>query len=151
MKALISYTLFIPLVIYLIIFAFNKELWTTTGSVNIFWIYQFENIPIVLWVTIFFTLYILLVWLLLKFSNIFSYFQTKKLEGQVDKLKAELHDGQETVINHIATSMGEILADFKKETHEMITKLKSENEKYMTQTTYDIKYIKDKMDTWEKE
>jgi cytochrome c-type biogenesis protein CcmH/NrfF len=151
MKSLISYTLFLPLLAYLAVFATNRPLWTLTGNVNLFWIYSIENIPIVLLISIFFALYIILVWLLLQFSNIFAYFKTKKLEGQVDKLKAELHDGQESLVNQIAKSMAEIMWDFRKETNDMITKLKSENEKYMTQTGYDIRSIKDKMEKWEKE
>ena len=110
-----------------------------------------ENIPIVLFVTIFFTLYIILVWMLLQFSNIFTYFKTKKLEGQVDKLKAELHDGQWNLVEQISKSFEEMFSIFKKESTDMIKSLRSENEKYITQTQYDIKAIKDKMEKWEKE
>lgn len=151
MKSLISYTLFLPLLGYLIIFAFNSPLWTETWSISFFWVYKMENIPIVLFVTIFFTLYIILVWMLLQFSNIFTYFKTKKLEGQVDKLKAELHDGQWNLVEQISKSFEEMFGIFKKESTDMIKSLRSENEKYITQTQYDIKAIKDKMEKWEKE
>lgn len=151
MKSLISFTLFLPLLWYLIIFAINRPLWTLNGNVSFLWMYNIDAIPVVLVISIFFSIYIIIVWLLLQFSNIFTQFKTKKLEGQVDKLKAELLDGQWSLVDQITKSFEEMFDVFKKESTDMMKTLRSENEKYITQTQYDIKAIKDKMEKWEKE
>jgi hypothetical protein len=92
--------LFIPALIYLALLVINLDIFKTTTEINFFWLTAF-NIPVVIFVSIFFILYILLLWVGFNFSNLFTNMKTKKLEKEVFDLKSKLLNKQGELIKNI--------------------------------------------------
>jgi hypothetical protein len=74
--------------------ALNPTTLFITGSLSIPFILDMRDIPVIAWGTVFFSLYIIIIWILLKFSSFFSNIKKQKLESEINKLKANIHDGQ---------------------------------------------------------
>jgi hypothetical protein len=109
-----------------------------------------KQVPILAYTVVFFASYIIIIWLLLKFSDIFSNIQKSKLENEVNRLKANLQDGQGNILNDIKTEFWKILEKSQTETKQTIDIFKKENEKIISQLNYEIKGLKDKIDTMKK-
>jgi hypothetical protein len=71
-----------PALLYMIIVFMNTSLLFLKQEVNILWIYKAE-IPVIAYITIFFILYIILIWIVLTSTNIFSSYKNKKLEKEI--------------------------------------------------------------------
>jgi hypothetical protein len=71
-----------PALLYMIIVFMNTSLLFLKQEVNILWIYKAE-IPVIAYITIFFILYIILFWIVLTSTNIFSSYKNKKLEKEI--------------------------------------------------------------------
>jgi hypothetical protein len=91
---------FIPALIYLALLVINLGIFKTATEINFFWLTSF-NIPVVIFVSIFFILYILLLWIGFNFSNLFTDMKTKKLEKEVFDLKSKLLNKQGDLIKNI--------------------------------------------------
>jgi hypothetical protein len=101
MKKFIPYIFFFPLFFYLLIIILNTDLLVSKSDINIFWIFHIKEFPFISLTTIFFSLYIIIIWGLLKFSDIFSHIKNKKLEDELNKTKAKLQEGQEGIFQEI--------------------------------------------------
>ncbi len=101
MKKIISYIFFLPLFFFLLIIILNTDLLTLKSDINIFWIFHIQNFPFLSTTTIFFSLYIIVIWGLLKFSDIFSHIKNKKLEDELNKIKVKMQTGQENIFQEI--------------------------------------------------
>jgi hypothetical protein len=146
MKKLISFFFFIPLFIYLFIALLNPTILFQTSDISLFWFFQIKQVPILAYTVVFFASYIVIIWLLLKFSDIFSNIQKSKLENEVNRLKANLQDGQGNILNDIKTEFWKILEKSQIETKQTIDIFKKENEKIISQLNYEIKGLKEKVD-----
>ncbi len=146
MKKLISLLFFIPLFVYLFIALLNPTILFQTSDIHLFWFFEMKQIPILAYTVVFFASYIIIIWLLLKFSDIFSNIQKSKLENEVNRLKANLQDGQGNILNDIKTEFWKILEKSQTETKQTIDILKKENEKIISQLNYEIKGLKEKVD-----
>ncbi len=101
----------------------------------------------IIWdISIFFVLYLLIIWLWLKFSDIFNNFKDKKHEKIINKLKAELQDKEPELISNMENKFINIIEDFKEENSKNIKILKKENDKILSNLEYDIGIIKEKID-----
>ena len=94
MQRFISILFFLPLCIFLGILAINPTTLFLKGSISLPFIFELTDIPVIAWGTVFFSLYIIMIWILLKFSNLFSNIKKQKLETEINRLKANIHDGQ---------------------------------------------------------
>lgn len=146
MKRFISSIFFLPLLIILAIIFLNMDIISIKSDLSIFWIFHLKDIPIVALLTGFFSLYIIIIWILLKFSDIFSFIEKKKMGNEINKLKAELQDKQGELLEKITEDFQKILESFKEENEKTLKTLKWENERTLTQMDYDVKIIKEKLD-----
>ena len=103
------------------------------------------NIPVVIFVSIFFILYILLLWVGFNFSILFTNIKTKKLEKEVFDLKSKLLNKQGDLIKNIEEKFDIKLWEFKKEADKKLELTKKETEKVVSNMSYDFKDIQDKL------
>ncbi|MDQ7010053.1 MAG: hypothetical protein Q9M94_07220 [Candidatus Gracilibacteria bacterium] len=143
MKNILNIILLFPLLIYVIILLANSELLNTKGEVNLFFT-SFE-INIVTFISLFFVLYILIIYGIFKFSNFFVSHKNKNLSEEVNKLKAEMQDREPKLLENIEKKFSEILEKSNNQNKQNIDILKKENEKVITNLTYDLKIIKEKV------
>ena len=148
MKNILNLILLLPLLIYVIILLANSKLLSTKAEINLFFT-SFE-INIVTFISIFFVLYILMIYLIFKFSNFFVSHKNKNLSEEVNKLKAEMQDREPKFLENIENKFSEILEKSAKENKQNIDILKKENEKVVTNLTYDLKIIKEKVENLNK-
>jgi hypothetical protein len=136
--------LFIPAFLYLILLVINLGIFKTTTEINFFWLTSF-NIPVVIFVSIFFILYILLLWVGFNFSNLFTNIKTKKLEKEVFDLKSKLLNKQGELLKNIENQFEEVLLKFKTDSDKKLDLYKKENDKIVSNITYEMKTLGDKI------
>ncbi|NUJ97249.1 hypothetical protein HGA92_00500 [Candidatus Gracilibacteria bacterium] len=134
MKKLIPYIFFFPLFFYLLIIILNTDLLVSKSDINIFWIFHIREFPFISLTTLFFSLYIIIIWGLLKFSDIFFHIKNKKLEEELNKTKAKLQEGQEANFQVVIESI-------QKENKQAQEK----NEIILSQIKEELKIIKEKL------
>ena len=144
MKNILNLILLLPLLIYVIILFTNNQLLSTIAEINLFFT-SFE-INIVTFISIFFVLYILVIYWIFKFSNFFVSHKNKNLSDEVNNLKAEMQDREPKLLENIEKKFEEILEKANSKHKESIEILKKENEKVITNLTYDLKIIKEKVE-----
>jgi len=141
MKAL----LLIPALAYLALIVLNLDIFKASTEINFFWLYSFE-IPVVIFISIFFILYIILIWFGFNISNYFTGYKNKKLEKEVIDLKGKLLSKQWELISNIESHFEKILEKFKTEADKKLEQYKKENEKIVSNMQYDFDAIKGKID-----
>jgi hypothetical protein len=83
--------LLLPAFIYISIAFTNIDLLSKTETINIYWLYDL-NIPILLFSVIFFILYVVVIWVFLNFSDLFSDYKKNKSDKEILELKSKLQD-----------------------------------------------------------
>ena len=83
---------------------------------------------------------------LFKFSNFFVAHKNKNLNNEVNELKAEMQDREPKLLEAIEKKFSEILEKAQADNKQNIDILKKENEKVVTNLTYDLKMIKEKIE-----
>ena len=137
--------LLLPAFIYISIAFTNIDLLSKTETINIYWLYDL-NIPILLFSVIFFILYVVVIWVFLNFSDLFSVYKKNKSDKEILELKSKLQDWQSELIDSINNNFKQILEETKKENEVLLLKHKKENEKILSNLEYDIESIKEKID-----
>lgn len=143
MKNILNLILLLPLLLYVIILFINSKLLGTTAEVNL--LFTSFEINIVTFISIFFVLYILILYSIFKFSNFFVSHKNSNLRNEVNKLKADMQDREPKLLENIEKKFEEILEKANSKHKESIEILKKENEKVITNLTYDLKIIKEKL------
>jgi len=136
--------LFLPALAYLGLLVLNLDIFKASTEINFFWITSFQ-IPVVIFISIFFILYILILWLGFNFSNVFTNIKTKRLEKEVFDLKSKLLSKQWDLIKNIEDKFDSKLGEFKKEADKKLELTKKETEKVVSNVQYDFKDIQDKL------
>jgi len=121
MKSALNLVLLLPLLLYVILLLINREALATNFDINIFWLFSLNTSVIVI-ISFFFIGYLALLWLVFKFSNVFSKHKNKKLKKEISDLKAKLADGQAELIEKIT-------AELKAENDKKLELYKKENSK----------------------
>lgn len=145
MRSLLNVFLFVPMIIYIAFLAMNWDLLGMRGDANFFFLASIKQAPILAFTIIFFCLYVLLIWLLLKFSNLFTEVKTARLGNKVDHLKAELYDKQDKIINNIKKEFEGTLKKIKEDNDKKLEATKKETEKISSNLEYELKKIQDLM------
>ena len=145
MKNILNILILIPLLIYILLLLINKDLLLTTQEVNVFWIYK-TDIQLILYITIFFVLYFIVLWSLFKFSNFFADHKNKKQEEEILTLKAKLADQTPELIEWIQKILDEKLKEFKDEANKKLELTKKETQKVLWNLEYEIKTLKEKIE-----
>lgn len=137
--------LLIPALAFLLLLLINLSIFSASTEINFFWITTFQ-LPVVIFTTIFFVLYILLIWLGFNFKWAFSDMRAKKLEKEVYELKSQLLNKQGDLIQNIENKFDTKISDLKTEADKKLDLYKKENEKVVTNVQYDFKTLWDKID-----
>jgi len=144
MKNIFNIILFLPLFLYFWFLLINSKLLTQTTKVSLF--FSSFEINIILFISIFFVSYILIIYFILKFTNFFVSNKNKNLTEEINKLKAEMQDREPKLLEKIENKFEEILQKANEKNKENIEVLKKENEKILTNLNYDLKMIKEKIE-----
>jgi len=137
--------LLLPALLYLALILLNLQIFKEMTQINFFWIYTFD-VPLVIFISIFFILYILLIWFGFSISGFFSGYKTNKLEKEVFGLKSKLLNKQWDLIKNIEKHFEKTLESFKTEADKKLELYKKENEKIVSNMKYDFEAIKTKID-----
>ena len=145
MKSILNIILLSPVLVYVVLLLINSELLSEKTTVNLFWLAEVE-LPLITLISVFFVGYIMILYSLFKFSNFFVAHKNKNLNNEVNELKAEMQDREPKLLEAIEKKFWEILEKSKAENKQNIDILKKENEKVVTNLTYDLKMIKEKIE-----
>ncbi len=137
--------LLLPIIIYMIVIFFNKDVLLFQQEVS-YILWKTPEVPVVALITIFFVLYILFLWFIFKFTNFFSHHKSKKLEKEVWGLKSKLLDGQSSLIKDIEKSFDKTLVKFIENSNKKMEAYKKENDKVVSNLELQIKGLKEKID-----
>ncbi|MBS9775187.1 hypothetical protein KGV52_00575 [Candidatus Gracilibacteria bacterium] len=88
------FLLLLPLLVYVGLAFFNMEVLTQNATVSVFGFAQFE-VAIVLYLSLFFVIYLVLVFLIMDTLNVFANRKVRMLEKEVFELKSKLYDERE--------------------------------------------------------
>lgn len=136
--------LFLPAFAYLALLVLNLDIFKASTEINFFWLASF-NIPVVISVSIFFILYIILIWIWFSFGNVFTNMKTKRLEKEVFDLKSKLLNKQGELLKNIENHFDGVLEKYKSESDKKLELYKKENEKVVSNMQYDFKSLWDKL------
>lgn len=145
MKSVLNIVLLSPVLIYVVLLLINSELLSEKDTVNLFWITELE-LPLITLISLFFVSYIIIMYSLFKFSNFFVAHKNKNLNNEVNELKAQMLDREPKLLEAIEKKFWEILEKAQADNKQNIDILKKENEKVVTNLTYDLKMIKEKIE-----
>lgn len=137
--------LLIPALLYLFLLLINLQIFSSSTQINFFWLASFQ-IPVVIFISLFFILYIVLIWLGFNLSNYFSKYKNERLEKENADLKGKLLDKQGELIKNIEANTRQVLLDFKDESNKKIELYKKETEKIVSNLTYEFSNLKEKID-----
>lgn len=141
--------LLLPALLYLGLLILNLGIFSATHEINFFWIVRFD-IPVILFSTIFFILYIIVLWLWFQFLGIFKDAEVKKIQEENYKLKEQLLWHQWELITEIESRFTEALETLHTEAEKKLELYKKENEKLVTNMNYDIKVLGEKIEKLKK-
>ena len=141
--------LLLPALLYLGLLILNLGIFSATHTINFFWIARFE-ISVILFSTIFFILYIVLLWVWFQFLGIFKDAYARKVQDENYKLKEELLSKQWELIDEIESRFNEILTKLQIDADKKLELYKKENEKVVTNMHYDIKTLGEKIERLKK-
>lgn len=122
----------IGIIILLAFLMLNLDLSSTNLETNL--VFYTWEINIVLYLIIAFIAYIILIWILLKFSDIFTKWKQNKLSSEISELKAKLYDNQSDLLKSIDDSFKKEFLELDKSIKEKIDNQKNDiDEKFKTQ------------------
>jgi len=107
MKNILNLILLLPVLVYVIILLANNELLNIKWEINLFFT-SFE-VNIITFISIFFVLYILIIYWILKFTNFFVSSKNENLVKKINELKAEMQDKEPKLLENIEKKFSEIL------------------------------------------
>ncbi len=145
MKNFLNIIILVPLLIYFVLLLINKNLLSIEENINLFWIFN-TKIQIIIYISIFFSAYILILWSLFKFSSFFADHKSKKLNKEILELKAKLSDQTPETIEKIQKIIEEKLEEFKKEAEKKLELSKKETQKVLWNLEYEINNLKEKIE-----
>ena len=139
----------LPALLYLALLILNIGIFSANYEVNFFWIARFE-ISVILFVTIFFILYIALLWVWFQFFWIFKDAEVRKLNSENTKLKEKLLSGQWELISEIEDRIQDSLHVLQWQNDTKIEHYKKENEKVISNIIFEIKNLSEKIERLKK-
>jgi len=95
-----KFLLVVPAIIFIALLIINIGIFSLTREINFFWLFRFD-IPVVITITLFFIIYMLMIWAGLSFGKVFTNRRIKSLETEVYELKSKLLNKQGELIKNI--------------------------------------------------
>ena len=145
MKSFINILVLLPILILLSLLLINRHLLWINETISIFGLTEI-NIPIISFSIIFFVWYIITIYIYLRLSNVVTWFKNNRLESQVDKLKSKLYEERPQLVEDLKKEFTDNLELYKEIREKEINSYKKENEKLMSNLSYDVKTIKEKIE-----
>lgn len=144
MKNIANIIMLLPLLIYVILLLINNNLLIEKSEVNLFWISSFE-IPIISLITLFFIIYILIIYFSWKFSSFFTNTKINTLEREKLHLKAKLADKIPEIESKIDDKYTKILEEFREISNKNLELHKNQTKQVLENLDFEIKNIKEKL------
>lgn len=144
MKNIINILLLSPILIYLILLSINIDLLKVEEKVSIFWIWEF-SIPIIGFITIFFVLYIFIIYFSWKFFTFFINSKNKNLEEEKIQLKAKLSEQIPEIEKKMEEKFDKIIEEIKEINNKNLELHKKETNKVLWNLEYEIQNLKTKL------
>lgn len=144
MKNIANIIMLLPLLIYVILLLINNNLLIEKSDVNLFWISSFE-IPIISLITLFFIIYILIIYFSWKFSSFFTNSKINTLEREKLDLKAKLADKIPEIESTIDDKYTKILEEFREISNKNLELHKNQTKQVLENLDFEIKNIKEKL------
>jgi len=144
MKNIANIIMLLPLLIYVVLLLINSNLLIEKSEVNLFWISSFE-IPIVSIITLFFIIYILIIYFSWKFSSFFTNSKINTLQREKLELKAKLANQIPDIESKIDDKYTKIIEEFKNISNENLELHKNQTKQVLENLDFEIKNIKKKL------
>ena len=144
MKNIINMIILSPILIYVILLLLNNELLLKNEEVNFFWVFKPE-IPVIALISVFFIVYIILLYFSEKFSLFFANHRTKKLEKEVLELKARLQEQIPDIVDVMKIEFRVIVENIKNENRRDLELSKKENDIVLWNLEYEIKNLREQI------
>ncbi|NDK10269.1 hypothetical protein GW846_05845 [Candidatus Gracilibacteria bacterium] len=139
-----KFLLVVPAIIFIALLIINIGIFSLTREINFFWLFRFD-IPVVITITLFFIIYMLMIWAGLSFGKVFTNRRIKSLETEVYELKSKLLNKQGELIKNIEDKFDKKLGEFKQDSDKKLELTKKETEKVVSNVNYDFSTIKDRL------
>jgi len=144
MKNIANIIMLLPLLIYVVLLLINNNLLVEKSEVNLFWISSFE-MPVVSIITLFFIIYILIIYFSWKFSSFFTNSKINTLQKEKLELKSKLADQIPDIENKIDDKYSKILEEFKNVSNKNLELHKNQTKQVLENLEFEIKNIKEKL------
>lgn len=145
MKNFTNILLLFPILLYVILLLINNDLLSQENSVNIFWITTLE-LPIISIISLFFVLYVFIIYFSWKFSSFFINNQNKNLEEEKLILKSKLADQIPEINKQVSEQFWKTLEEFQNISNKNLELHKNKTEQILENLGIEIKNIKEKLD-----
>ena len=145
MKNIFNIIFLFPILIYVVLLLINSTLLLEKDIVNLFWITEVE-IPLITLITLFFIIYIFIIYFSWKFSLFFTNSKIKALENDKLELKSRLFDQIPDLERTIDEKYSTILDDFKEVSNKNLELHKNQTKQVLENLEFEIKNIKEKLD-----
>ena len=144
MKNIINIIFLFPILIYVVLLLINSNLLLQKEAVNLFWITEIE-VPLISLITLFFIIYMFILYFSGKFSLFFTNSKIKSLENDKLELKSRLFDQIPDLERTIDEKYTIILDEFKNISNKNLELHKKETSKVLGNLEFEIKNIKEKI------
>lgn len=145
MKNFANIILLFPLLLYVILLLINNDLLTEKDNLNIFWITSVE-LPMITIISLFFVLYLFIIYFSWKFSSFFVNNHNKNLEEEKMVLKSKLADQIPELNKKVTEEFGKILDEFQSISNKNLELHKNQTKQVLENLDFEIKSIKEKLD-----
>ncbi len=144
-----KFLLLLPAILYTVIILTNPWLASMEEEVSLFWMLK-QKIPVISYITVFFVLYMILVWIVLTSSGIIVSYKNKKQDKEIWELKSKLLDWQEWLIDWIDGKFEKILKSSIEEGNKKTEAYKKENEKIVSNLEFKLESFEKKLENFDK-
>lgn len=138
------FLLLLPLLIYVGLAFFNMNVLAQSAEVSIFGLYQME-LPLVLFISLFFVIYLILMFLFFDSINALAHRKIRKLDKDVFELKSKLYDEREDELVVFMKEQRNKIENFLKEQKSLFEKMKTENTEHLIKVQSETNRIMDKL------
>lgn len=141
--------LLIPAILFFLLLLINLSIFSASSEINFFWLAHF-NMPVALFVSLFFILYIFLVWLGFNVQGSFANRKVKKVENENFDLKNKLLNKQGDLISSIETKFSETFEKYQIQQDKKLELYKKENEKMLSNMNFEMEKLGNKIEKLKK-
>ncbi len=144
MKNILNILFLIPILLYVLLLLINSDLLSKSDLINLFWITDVE-LPFISVTTLFFILYIFIIYFSWKFSSFFTNTKFKKVEEEKLLLEAKLANKIPEIEKTMEEKFDKVLKEFREVSSKNLELHKNQTKQVLENLEFEIKNIKDKL------